>query len=94
MKKAILIISGILVLTSVFVIAQEGVYTEKVAYDSSDRILYFGRALPGTATSASGWQIYKLTYDGSSSRIVSKIWANGSPDFIHEWDERASYSYS
>ena len=75
--------------------SQEGVYTEMIAYDGSNRVQYVGKAIAGTATSATtGWQIYKLAYDGATSRVISKTWASGDPGFTHEWDERASYSYS
>jgi hypothetical protein len=66
--------------------------TQAMAYDASGFIIYLGKAAPGTATTATGWQIQKFTYSGTN---VTKIeWAGGSPNFDKVWDDRSSYSYS
>lgn len=61
-------------------------------------LIYRGYARPGASTGAQVWQICRLTYDGSNN-ITSITWpeaSNGSAssEFIFEWDERASYTYS
>jgi len=50
---------------------------------------YVGYAMPGTATSAETWQLYRIT-DASGD----KLYADGDTAFDNEWDERASCSYS
>lgn len=65
----------------------------RIAYDSSNRIQYVGEAAAGTATSATGWRIKKLTYDGTSTRVTQIDWADSNRNFDNEWDERESYSY-
>ncbi len=50
---------------------------------TDDQPVYVGRALQGTATSAGGWVIEKLTYD-ASNRAVRKEVATG------VWDNRVS----
>ena len=69
-----------------------GIYTEKMAYDANNLLIYHGWALPGTASSAAGWAIIKYTYTGTL--ISDKQWASGSVDFTQIWDNRASLSYS
>lgn len=55
--------------------------------------LYIGLATPGTATSAAGWQIKKLSYDGNDI-TESVLFADGDTNFDNKWSERASLSYS
>lgn len=60
-------------------------------FDSSaSPILYLGVAVPGTATSASTWQITR--FDVTSG--VSQAYADGDANFDNVWDDRASLSYS
>ena len=81
------------------VYAREQGYTEQYAYVASGngvgQIEYQGWAAPGTATSAGGWRIRKLTYD-SSNRMSKIEWAGGRDDFNASatWDGRASLVYS
>jgi len=58
--------------------------------EASATVTYIGKAVPGTATSASTWQIQKI--DTTSGTVIT--WADGNGDFDNEWDERAGYSYS
>jgi hypothetical protein len=67
-------------------------FTTAVEYSGSDAI-YVGYANPGTATSAPGWQIRKITYDGSSNATDVQF-ASGTASFDKIWDSRSSYSYS
>lgn len=60
---------------------------------SGDNPVYIGQALPGSLTSASLWQIRKLTFDGNGNVTVIQ-YANGSPNFNQAWDDRVSLNYS
>lgn len=62
---------------------------KRLAYDVSDNVEYVGYAVPGTATSASGWFIQKLTYTGTNLTRVAI--ASDKPGFIYDWDSRASF---
>ena len=61
-------------------------------YDSSDNLVYIGRAAKGSAKSAAAWQIKKLTYNASSS-LTDIQWADSDDEFDNIWDNRASLSY-
>jgi hypothetical protein len=63
-----------------------------LAYDGSNNLQYVGYATPGTATSAAGWQIWKLTYTGSLP--TSRLAAGGDLLFDNVWDDRAGLAYS
>lgn len=61
-------------------------------------LIYKGYARPGAAEGDTVWQIALLAYDGSDN-LTSIKWpqdsnGNASSEFIFEWDERASYTYS
>jgi len=53
--------------------------------------IYIGKAQIGTATDALGWQIKRITKNGSINLIQ---WAEATDDFINAWDERTEYEYS
>lgn len=58
---------------------------------------YIGEALPGTATSAASWRIkriYEKPIDGENSGDFDILWAEGTADLIHVWEDRLTYSYS
>jgi len=61
-------------------------------YDGGTLPIYIGYAMPGTATSALGWRIVKITYDGSEN-ITAIDFAESSNGFAFEYDERTSYTY-
>lgn len=65
--------------------------TMKAEY-STGNIIYLGYAAPGSAVTASAWQIRKYTYDGDD--VTDVQFANGKNDYIHVWNGRAGYSYS
>lgn len=67
--------------------------TQAVEYDGSNNAIYIGRAQPGTAKSATSWQISKLTYDGSNN-MTDLQWCQGNDNFEFVWNDRASYNYS
>ena len=64
-------------------------FRRKMDYDgrADDQPVYVGSVVYGTATSASGWRIAKLTYDGSD-RVTDVSLAEGT------WDGRAALSYA
>jgi YD repeat-containing protein len=64
-----------------------------IAYDASDRAEYIGIAQPGRATDGAAWQIKKLTYDASGN-VTAIRFAEGNNDFVHVWDDRATYDYT
>ncbi|MDD4339198.1 MAG: hypothetical protein PHV00_05910 [Syntrophales bacterium] len=64
----------------------------KVAYTGNYPV-YIGRARPGELTSASGWQIAKVTYD-SNYNVTALQFASGTNDYDKVWDDRATYTYS
>ena len=74
--------------------SSQGLWTEKIAYDGSGRIQYIGKAPAGTEENESLWSIYELTYEGTSHRIASKLWAGGDSSLKWRWDLRATYTYS
>jgi len=66
--------------------------TQALENDSSGKAIYIGEALPGTAKSAEGWRIKKLTYDGNY--IIDVQWASGNSLMDKKWTLRADYVYS
>lgn len=65
----------------------------QIEYDGNSNPIYLGIATPGTATSASLWQIRKLTFDGNNNVTAIK-YASGSSSFNQKWDDRGGLSYS
>lgn len=71
------------------------ILTQKMENLTSGQALYIGEAVPGTATSATGWRIRKLEYgNGNSMPPTGVTWADGTNAFTKVWDSRATYSYS
>lgn len=66
---------------------------EMRSYDASDRLEYQGFAPAGSAVSSPCWQIKKFTYDSTSERITTKLFAGSVNDYVHVWDDRATYTY-
>ena len=56
-------------------------------------ITYIGKALPGTAESASAWQIKRINAD-IAGNVVQIQWADGNTDFDNQWSQRDFLSYS
>jgi len=63
-------------------------------YDSEDRIEYVQKAEPGTRTDAPDWQILKLVYEGTTSKILTLSYANNSPLFQFVADDYLGYKYT
>ena len=70
-----------------------GEYATRLDPDIAGNPIYIGRALTGSLTSATVWQIRKLTFDVSGN-LLSIQWPNGVADYTFVWDNRATYTYS
>ena len=68
-------------------------YTQAMQYDASGRLVYHGKALPGTSKATAAWQIRKLTYDANGN-VTDVQYAGGSRAFTTAWNNRASATYS
>lgn len=67
--------------------------TQAMENNANGQPVYVGRAAPGTAQDAAGWQIQKFTYSGNA--IVKIEWADGNAEFDKKWTLRATaYTYS
>lgn len=55
-------------------------------------LMYRGEAQPGSSESAPVWRIKRVQFapDGD----VTEMWAGGTADFAHAWDQRGSLSYA
>ncbi len=68
-------------------------YIVAMSYNANGDIEYLGRATVATSSASAGWQIRKLTYDGSNN-LTGWGYASGNILFDKIWDNRASYVYS
>ena len=59
--------------------------------EASATVTYVGKALPGTASSAALWQIFRMT---ESSGDLTIEYADGDDNFDNVYDSRAGLSYS
>jgi hypothetical protein len=65
---------------------------EKTLLDEvSDSVTYVGAASAGTNTSASSWQLKKISVSGT---VTTVAFADGNTNYDNTWDDRASYTYS
>ncbi|KKN19158.1 hypothetical protein LCGC14_0948440 [marine sediment metagenome] len=67
-------------------------YKVSRAYDSSNRLVYLGKAVPGTTKGEAKWQIIQHTFSGN--KPADTLFAGGSDAFDKVWDNRTSYDYS
>lgn len=67
------------------------IYTQAIENNSSGQPIYLGLAAPGTAKSASGWLIKKITYSNNVPTDVQ--FAESENTFDKTWDDRGGYSY-
>mgnify|MGYP001570753858 CR=1 FL=1 len=65
---------------------------QRVEYASAT-VQYVGYASPGSLTSASVWQIRRLTYD-DRRRLTTVEFADGNANRDNVWENRATLSYS
>lgn len=68
-------------------------YTMYFVYDVNGNIEYACKADIGTATSASGWQIKKMTWDVNNN-VTNIEWADATDAHDKIADSYISYSYS
>lgn len=59
--------------------------------EATSTITYVGKAIPGTATSASLWQISRMDTSGIS---LVELFAEGTLNFDKVWDDRILFDYS
>ncbi|MFO7881212.1 MAG: hypothetical protein R6U52_01580 [Kosmotogaceae bacterium] len=78
-------------------IVQDSEVAIRAVNDANGNPTYLGRAKAGTLTSESKWQIRKITYDANQG-VTAVEWPESggiaSPDFIFEWDDVLTYTYS
>ena len=70
---------------------EDMVYAKRVDF-ITESLFYRGEAEAGTATSAAGWRIRRVTIGDDND--VTEEWADGTAGFTKTWDNRASYAYS
>jgi hypothetical protein len=58
-----------------------------IRIDDDGTTMYVGFALPGSATSAASWRIFKFI-------STSLTWADGDTSFDNIWDNHASLTYT
>ena len=56
-------------------------------------LTYIGYAVPGTATSAASWKIFRVDESGGGGDAVI-LYAAGVTTFTNIWDNRAALAYS
>jgi hypothetical protein len=56
--------------------------------DQAGEYIYIGLAPPGTKKDTKAWKIVRL-----QTSPVEKRYAQGNPEFVHIWDDRATYTY-
>lgn len=64
--------------------------TEKVEYDVDGATEYFGFAMPGTATSAAKWKIFRIVTTNNDWELT---YADGNSNYDNVFDNRASLTY-
>jgi hypothetical protein len=61
-----------------------------VEYNANGTLLYEAMGAPGASSDTAAWRIVKWTHDGSISIMRH---ADGDPQTLHAWDDRASLTY-
>ena len=74
--------------------SQGGLWSERIRYDAENRIQYIAKAVAGSAESALVWQISRYYYDGTSTRILDVLWAEGDSSQKWSFTLRETYTYS
>lgn len=77
-------------LTAIDALLQESLLVS-VVDEASATVTYVGKAVAGTATSASSWRIYKYTVSGT---VTTTTMAGGSMALANVFDDRAILVYS
>ena len=68
-------------------------YTLLIENDANGNAVYVGKADPGSLSSASVWQVKRITWDANGNPTAVE-WADGDAKFDNVWDDRAALSYS
>jgi hypothetical protein len=68
-------------------------YLTAIIWDVNNNPIYVGEALPGTAKSATGWRIKKITWDVNGNPTDIQ-WANSSMQFSFIMNNYLSYTYA
>jgi len=69
---------------------ETGILQQRFSYVSgTSNVEYIGKSLAGVADDATGWQIIKLTYNGSNVTDINFASNNSNFEFI--WDSRTTY---
>jgi len=74
--------------------SQEGLWSERIRYDAQNRVQYICKARAGSAESALVWQIQRIYYDGTTTRILDTLWAEGNSSQKWSFTLRETYTYS
>lgn len=72
---------------------EDVVLTERYAHTAFNDVEYAGFADPGSLTSDSVWRIRKFTYDANRN-VLEVLFAGGTSEFVHKWDDYLTLSYS
>ncbi len=70
--------------------AEDEVMLDVEVDETTPGVTYVGQAEPGTAKSDAAWRIKKVT---EAATLTSVDWANGTAEYVHVWDDRASLVY-
>lgn len=67
----------------------EMAYAERVDTVGED-VIYRAEANAGSLDSSPMWRIRKITMINDD---LSTVWANGTAEFVHSWNDRLTYTY-
>ena len=54
---------------------------------------YVGQSMPGTATSAAEWKIFRINEANNGTEILRKTFANNTDFFDKVWNDFLTYNY-
>jgi len=66
---------------------------KEVDFSVDGNTIYKGWAEPGVATSVASWRISRIIITPPEDD-VNEIFANGTNEFVHVWDDRATLDYT
>lgn len=65
----------------------------RMEYDENGKVLYLGKAVPGTLEDDNSWRIEKWTHDVDGN-LTAIDHAGGDGAYSYAWTEREGYAYS
>ena len=68
----------------------ESEYIIQIDNTTTPNVIYYGWAVPGSATSDAKWKVFRETISGGDSAF---LFADSNVNFDKVWDDRASLSY-